>query len=452
LVSSEQRNMNVSVIGLGKLGSPMAAVFAARGHHVVGLDVNRASLSALEAGRAPVEEPRLQEMIEAGKGRLRVTAEHAELARSSDVTFIIVPTPSDATGAFSNEHVIAAIEKLGAALRAKSGYHVVAVTSTVMPGSTGGPVCEALERASGRRVGDDVGLCYNPEFIALGSVIDNMLKPDFLLIGESDPRAGELVAAVYELVCENRPTAHRMNFVNAELAKIAVNTFVTTKISYANMLADMCDRLPGADIDVVTEAVGSDSRIGRRYLRGALGYGGPCFPRDNIAFAALATQLGARPDIAKATEAINSYQVERLARAVAARVPRGACVAVLGMSYKPDTAVIEESQGVLVARRLLEDGYSIVIHDPVAGEPALRVLGSPISLASSAEDALAHADFALITTPWPQYAGLWRTPLARTVHVVDCWRILPRDARESSLRPIWLGRGEDISTDALARS
>ena len=233
--------MNVSIIGLGKLGAPMAAVFAARGHHVIGLDVNPIFLEKLAAGKAPIEEPRLQEMLDAGRDRLRVTSSHEELVANSEITFIIVPTPSDWSGAFSNDYVLAAVEQLGKALRAKSRYHVVVVTSTVMPGSMDGPIREMLERSAGRRVGDDVGLCYNPEFIALGSVVNNMLEPDFLLIGESDERAGGVVAAVYETVCPNHPPAKRMNFINAELAKISVNTFVTTKISYANMLADLCD-------------------------------------------------------------------------------------------------------------------------------------------------------------------------------------------------------------------
>ena len=200
--------MNVSVIGLGKLGAPMAAVFAAKGHSVVGLDANITFLAALETGRAPVEEPRLQEMLDAGKARLRVTSDYRQLVEQSDVSFIIVPTPSGSDGAFSNEYVLAVIEKLGAALRDKSSYHVVAITSTVMPGATGGVIRETLERVSGRRVGSEIGLCYNPEFIALGTVINNMLKPDFLLIGESDPRAGDLVESVYKTVCDNDPPAH----------------------------------------------------------------------------------------------------------------------------------------------------------------------------------------------------------------------------------------------------
>src|SRR5262245_10730941 len=277
-------HMRVSVISLGKLGSPLAAVLASKGHEVVGVDLNQEFVRLLNAGRAPVQEPQLQELVDASKGRLRATMSLEEATLQSEISFVIVPTPSDSRGAFSNKHVIEAVMGIGKALRKKDAYHLVNITSTVMPGSTGGEIREALEISSGRTVGKNVGLCYNPEFIALGSVVRDMLLPDAILIGESDLRAGDLLESIYRTTCDNSPPVQRMNFVNAEITKLSVNTFVTTKISYANMLADICDRLPGADVDVVTNAVGLDSRIGRKYLKGALGYGGPCFPRDNIAF------------------------------------------------------------------------------------------------------------------------------------------------------------------------
>src|SRR5579883_2271736 len=426
--------MKLSVIGLGKLGSPMAAVFAAAGHEVIGLDLNPNYVAALAQGRAPVEEPRLQEMIDAGRLRLRATSSYDEAVQASDITFIIVPTPSAANGHFSNRFVLEAVEAVGDALRSKDGYHLVVVTSTVMPGSTGGPIAQALTASSGRKIGDTVGLCYNPEFIALGSVVRDMLHPDFILIGESDPRAGELLAQVYATSCAEHPVIRRMSWVNAEITKISVNTYVTTKISYANMLADLCDRLPGADVSVVSEAVGSDSRIGRKYLRGAVGYGGPCFPRDNIAFAALAERIGARADLARATDAINRYQIDRLAAAVTSRVSRGARVAVLGMSYKPDTVVIEESQGVMLAQRLHGDGYRVTIHDPLSGTAAAQVLPQGVGQAGSAEEAIRDADIAVIVTPWPQYAQL-HGPTGRSIPVIDCWRIVPTQD-SNGLRPV----------------
>ena len=276
----------LSVFGLGKLGAPMLAVFAHKGFEVIGTDLNPAFVDAINDGRAPVEEPGLAGMIAANRARIRATLDPAEAVAASDASFIIVPTPSGPDGFFRNDYLVSALEAIGRAIRAKAGYHLVVVTSTVMPGATGGILRETLERASGRRVGPDLGLCYNPEFIALGTVVRDMLNPDMILIGQSDAKAGDMLEAIYRQSVESRPDYQRMNWVNAELCKIAVNTYVTTKISYANMIAGMCDRLPGADADVVTHALGADSRIGRKYIKGAIAYGGPCFPRDNKAFAA----------------------------------------------------------------------------------------------------------------------------------------------------------------------
>src|SRR5205823_4866373 len=178
----------------------------------------------------------------------------------------------------------------------------------------------------------DFGLCYNPEFVALGSVIRDLRNPDFVLIGESDPRSGEMLAALYPSLCDNDPPIARMNTVNAEIAKLAVNTFVTTKISYANMLAQLCSRLPGADVDAVTSALGLDGRIGERYLRGGARYGGPCFPRDNAAFASLARRLGTAAVLAQATDEVNRTQVAWVAQEVRARLEPGDVVAVLGLA------------------------------------------------------------------------------------------------------------------------
>lgn len=166
---SELKKPCISVIGLGKLGAPRAAVFACKGFETIGLDINPRFVEAINDGRAPVEEPRLQEMIDGGRSRLRATKSFEEAVLNSDVSFIIVPTPSGADRFFSNKFVVDAVEQIGAALRFKTQYHVVVVTSTVMPGATNGEIRAALELAAGREVGSDLGLCYNPEFIALGS-------------------------------------------------------------------------------------------------------------------------------------------------------------------------------------------------------------------------------------------------------------------------------------------
>src|SRR5688572_19573951 len=178
----KDERMKISVVGLGKLGAPLAAVFSSKGFTVIGTDVNVAAVAAINAGRAPVDEPGLQELIDASGGRLSATDDAASAVAETDVTFIIVPTPSDHSGRFSNEHALRAMATVGQGIRGKEGYHVVVMTSTVMPGSTGGELKDALERHAGRTVGPSLGLCYNPEFIALGSVVNDMLRPDMILI------------------------------------------------------------------------------------------------------------------------------------------------------------------------------------------------------------------------------------------------------------------------------
>ncbi|KAA0676217.1 UDP-glucose/GDP-mannose dehydrogenase family protein [Roseomonas genomospecies 6] len=433
--------MRVSVVGLGKLGSPLAAVLAYEGNTVIGVDVNEEFVAAINEGRAPVKEPGLQELIDRNRSRLRATTSFDEAVAGSDVSFVILPTPSLPNGLFTNEYVLAAMESIGSALRAKDGYHLVVITSTVVPGSTGGCIRQALERASQRRLGDTLGLCYSPEFIALGSVVRDLLNPDFALIGESDAKAGDVLEGIYRGMTANTPVVRRMNFVNAELTKISVNTFVTTKITYANMVAELCDHLPGADVDVVTQAIGSDSRIGQKYLRGALGYGGPCFPRDNRAFAALARSAGMSADIAEATDRINDRQVDRVIALTTRHVrPRGK-VAVLGLSYKPDTMVVEESQGVKIAQALHRLGYDVVAYDPMAD--VRSVLATEAAPAASMAECVDGADAIVISTPWPEFRGLRPALCAdgQRVVVVDCWRQLDPAACAGTTDVIHLGFG-----------
>jgi UDPglucose 6-dehydrogenase len=286
-----------------------------------------------------------------------------------------------------------------------------------------------------------VGLCYSPEFIALGSVVRDLLNPDMVLIGECTPEYGDWLAEIYHASTESAPAVHRMGFVNAEICKIAVNTYVTTKISYANMLADLCDHLPGANVDEITAALGADTRIGPKYLRGGVAYGGPCFPRDNKAFAALARTLGVPCSLAEATDQINDYQVHRLAGAVHATCHDGARVAILGLSYKPDTGVYEQSQGLALARLLLQEGYRVTLADPLAAASAAREL--PGADVAGFEDAVRAADAAVVTTPWPALKTLSPALFVRpsgTMPVIDPWGIL-RDtpiARTANL--ILLGR------------
>jgi UDPglucose 6-dehydrogenase len=417
---------DISVFGLGKLGSPLAITLAARGFRVVGVDRDPKKVDAIQSGEPPVFEPGLVDMLAHAKGRLTATLDGSDAVLRTDVTFIIVPTPSEDDGSFSLEFALEACETIGKAISTKDEFHLVVVTSTVMPGSTGGPIRAALEATSRKVAGRDFGLCYNPEFIALGSVVRDLLNPDFVLIGESDPESGAALSEIYETLCENDPPIARLNYVNAELAKLAVNTFVTTKISFANMIAQMCERLPDADVDEVTSAVGLDSRIGKKYLKGGIAFGGPCFPRDNHALISLAAKIGAPAHIAEATFQFNDLATRLLADLVVSRKTDGGQVAILGLAYKPNTDVVERSQGLLLAQALIDQGIEVSVYDPSAMESARGLLPGA-DLAANISECVDGADVVVITTPWDDFRGL-DSELSRGTtkpgSVIDCWGIL----------------------------
>jgi UDPglucose 6-dehydrogenase len=435
----------VCVVGLGKLGSPLAACLAAKGLTVVGVDHDQRKVDAVNQGKAPVNEPGLADLISQCQGRLSAIVDAEDAIGHTDITFIVVSTPSDPAGGFSLRYVDPVCQAIGRALAKKTGYHLVCLTSTVMPGTTGGPVRELLERVSGKKVGTDFGLCYSPEFIALGSVIRDFLNPDMLLIGESDTRAGDVLQSLYTQVCENKPAVARMSFVNAEITKLAVNTYVTTKISYANMLARICERLPGANVDVITSALGLDTRIGAKYLKGALSYGGPCFPRDNLALAQLAQQLGVPPDLAQTVDRFNRSQVPWLADLVQHRTKNTA--GILGLTYKAGTDVVEEAAGFLLAKELANRGVKVLAFDPAYGKQAPPAPHANIRFAANAGECIAESDVVILATSWPEFNSLPKEVWCRNSNqsprtVIDCWRTLKFLHDEPGVRYLGLGLGE----------
>jgi UDPglucose 6-dehydrogenase len=444
--------MHYSVVGLGKLGASMAAAIASRGFNVIGLDVNPQAVEAVNAGRAPVQETALAETIAANRERLRATLDVDEAIRNSDVTFVIVPTPSDTRGAFSLRYAAASFGAIGRALAHKRTYHLVVLTSTVLPGATRYGLLPMLERESGKTCGSDFGLCYSPEFVALGSVIRDFLYPDFNLIGEFDARSGDVLEACYSSITANAPPCRRMSIENAEITKVALNTFVTTKITFANMLADMCERIPGGDVDVVTGALGLDSRIGRKYLTGALGYGGPCFPRDNVALGFMARALDTEATLAEATDKMNRALATRVVARLQPMIGPATTVAVLGLAYKPYSHVLEESQGVTVAKALAATGARVVAYDPLVDHTACREMGVHIAVADSAAAALRQADIVVITTPDPAFHTLKAVDFLKPggiMVVLDCWRILAAElAGQKGVNYMPLGRSTDDAANA----
>jgi UDPglucose 6-dehydrogenase len=419
-------NLKYSVIGLGKLGASMAAAIAKRGFDVIGVDINQRSVDLINAGHAPVQETNLEETISVNKERIRATLSHMDAVINSDLSFVIVPTPSDERGAFSLQYAIYAFREIGKALKAKKNYHNVVLTSTVLPGSMRYGLLPVLEKESEKKCGPDFGLCFSPEFIALGSIIHDFLNPDFTLVGEFDEQAGKMLEDSYAQIMENRPPCKRMSLENAELTKVALNTFVTTKITYANMLADLCERIPGGNVDVVTDALGADKRVGEKYLKGAIGYGGPCFPRDNVALGFMARALDTKAEIAEVTDHLNRALPDKIVARLRPLIRQSTTIAVLGLAYKQFSHVIEESQGIYLAKAFSKVGARVVGFDQLAGESARVELAYHAIVLDSLKECLSQADIVLITIPDPTFKEIKFEDFKKGTKtiVVDFWRIL----------------------------
>jgi UDPglucose 6-dehydrogenase len=401
----------ISVCGLGKLGACIAATFAERGFEVLGVDIDPEKVRKVNEGLPPVEEPLLAETIAAGRTRLRATLDHRE-AVATDATFFIPPSPSLPDGSFSTEYLLRAMQPIAAAVhqQGKTG-HLFICSSTTTPGAMDQVLIPMLEREIGGVSGRDFGVCYNPEFIALGNVVKGLLEPDMVLIGESDPESGDALEQAYKKYNRNTPRIARMSIISAELTKISVNSYITMKISFTNQLRMIAERFPKADIHTILEAIGSDSRIGQKYFRAGLSYGGPCFPRDNRLLAYTARQKGLEAPLAEASDRVNQLTNLDLFQQVQSMVSPKDTVAVLGLSYKPDTYITEESAGLALAQQLKRHGYRVVVHDFGAkpdNAPSIHEfehVEDPAALQGRDDVKLA-----VICCPWPQYRTVKLAP------------------------------------------
>lgn len=403
------KDADVSVIGLGKLGLPLSVAFADRDVRVIGVDILQEVVDAVNDRRPHIYEPKLDAYLKRAEDKLVATSNLYWAVAHTPISIVLVPTPSDGDGWFSLEYVLNVCVKLGRAIQGKD-YHLVTISSTVMPGSCQGEITHALERASGKKCGEGFGVAYCPEFVALGNCIAGFKRPDFVLIGESDGKAGATLENLYSRFVSPDVPKVRMSLVNAELAKISLNCYVTTKISFANQLAEICEKIPGADVDAVTRAIGIDSRIGHKYLRGATSYGGECFPRDVRAMLALARKLGIKLPLPEAVNTINEWQIERLAylvRMIVARA-KGSDVGILGLAFKPGTDVTTESTGMALVSELR--AFNLHTFDPV-------VKGT----CETAQECVNQSGVVVVTIPCDEFKGL---QFREGQIVIDCWRIL----------------------------
>jgi nucleotide sugar dehydrogenase len=417
----------ISVFGLGKLGLSTAVSLASRGWNVTGYDVNKELIEKINKGISPIYEPHVQNLLEKHKEAIKVTNDPAEAVNSSFISFIIVPTPSLPNGTFSTQYVENAVLEIAKVLKIKKDYHIINITSTVLPGDSV-RIGALIEQVSGKKLNKDFGLTYNPDFIALGKVVWDFMHPDMVLIGQSDDRAGETVEQIHRSVVLSNPEIYRMSLYNAELAKISLNTYCVMKINFANMIAEICESMPTGDAPAVLRAIGSDRRIGQHYFKGGLSSSGPCFPRDARAFTQVAEKFGVKEHLADKINEINQHHKKRICDKVYSLIiEKGAdSIAVLGLAYKEDTSIVEENSVIDVIKYLSKKGITVYAYDPAAMDNARKELnGSPnIHFVESIEDCLSGRSVCFVSTPWKEFKGLRVKKFMVNPTVLDVWGII----------------------------
>jgi UDPglucose 6-dehydrogenase len=445
---------------LGKLGLCLAAVLADAGFRTTGVDIDERAVDAINRGESPIVEPELADLVRRHGGKnLVATTRHSDAIEASDVTFVLVATPSYADGRFSNEHAEAALRGLAEALsRSHKPFHTFVVSCTVMPGSAENIFVPLIEKYSGRKLNEGFGICYDPEFVALGTVVKNFKEPDVIVIGESAGVVGDQVEEIHRKFCQNDPRVYRMTLISAELAKISLNVFLTMKISFGNMLANVCERIPGADVDQITRAIGADRRIAPYYLRGGLAFGGPCFPRDTRAFLALARRCEYDAALVQATDTINERQAHLLLERVleALKGDPSPRVGVLGLAFKSDTPVITESPAIRLVGELLDRGCLVIAYDPLALPYAKAVFGNKIEYAKSASECISASRVCVIANQDAEFRlAAESCPPDGGKTLIDCWRIVKPERLPNSVSCIALGRavaGAVVGRPAMTRA
>ncbi len=413
--------MRVSIVGSGYVGTTVAACLADFGHDVVNVEIDEAVVDAINAGETPIHEPGLAERIAEHAGdRLRATTDY-DAAVDTDLTMLCLPTPQRAAGDLDLAAMRAGSESLGDALAGTDDEHLVVVKSTVLPGTTEDVVGPTVAERSGKRIGGDLELAMNPEFLRMGTAVDDFLAPDKLVIGAESESAAATLRALYEPILGGDTALVETEIPEAELIKYANNAFLAAKLSLVNELGNVA-KIYGADAYEVLEAVGLDERISARFMRSGLGWGGSCFPKDVNALRSGAREQGYEPELLDAAVAVNDGQPRRLVELLADHVElEGARIAVLGLSFKPGTDDIRESRALDVIDRLRERGATVVAYDPVA-MGNVRERYPDLALTDSAEAALADADGAVVATDWPEFDDLAFDGMARRV-LVDGRRI-----------------------------
>ena len=397
--------MNIAIVGTGYVGLVSGACFAETGVNVTCVDVDAQKIERLKNGEIPIYEPGLDQLVTKNvkAGRLSFTTDLAEVLNDQEIVFSAVGTPPDEDGSADLKYVLQVARTIGANMN----KYIVVVTKSTVPVGTARKVHDAIaDELKKRGVDIPFDVASNPEFLKEGNAIKDFMSPDRVVVGVDSEKAKKLLTRLYKPFLINNFRVIFMDISSAEMTKYAANSMLATRISFMNDIANLCE-LVGADVNMVRAGIGSDTRIGRKFLYAGCGYGGSCFPKDVKALIKTADQNGYSMEVLKAVEQVNERQkgilFEKLQKAYKGESLKGKTIALWGLSFKPETDDMRESTALVMIQKLLDAGCVVRAYDPIAMDECKRRIGDKITYCRDMYDAVLDADALLLLTEWKEF-------------------------------------------------
>tara|TARA_B100001559_G_scaffold306077_1_gene296959 strand:- start:18251 stop:19558 length:1308 start_codon:yes stop_codon:yes gene_type:complete len=419
--------MKIGVIGLGFVGLSLATVLASKDIHTIGIDTDKEKCKKISKGIPPFFEPSLEKILKISLKKKFIISNDFSLLHDCEFIFVTVGTPQRKNGTIDLSLIKTASKQIGQVINTSKKRQTIIIKSTVIPGTISNTILPILENFSHKKANKDFGLISNPEFLQESSAIKDTKFPHAIILGG---KKNIFMNKFYNFLKKIHPNISIIitNFQSAEIIKYANNSFLATKITFINQLSNICQKIPEANIDDISKAIGLDPRIGSLFLNAGPGYGGSCLPKDMKALINFSKQVGIKPLFLDAVEKTNSNQVEQIIKLTKQKLGKihSKKISVLGLAFKPDTDDIRDSISITLLRKLIRNNVIITVHDPKAIENTKKIFSNKIKYTKSIDDALTNSECVIIMTPWKEYSKINNRLIGKMKKkvIIDSRRIL----------------------------
>ena len=434
--------MNIGIVGLGFVGLSLTSVLASKGYDVVGIDVDKEKCNKISNGISPFFEPEMEKTLKIGLKKKLVVSDNFSLINNCDMIFVTVGTPQRTDGSIELSMIKKAVSTISKNILQRKKNPIIFIKSTVIPGTVQNVLLPILEKNTGKKAGKEFGLISNPEFLQESTAIKDTKFPHAVVLGGYQTKYMKKAKRFFSKLHPNVPIIET-NHQTAEMIKYANNSFLATKISFINQLANVCQNIPGANIDDIAQTIGLDPRIGKLFLNAGPGYGGSCLPKDVKAIMNFSSKVGVSPLLLNAVDKANQIQIDNIITLIEKNCGnlKGKNISILGLAFKPKTDDIRDSISLKVIEKLLKKHARIIVHDPMAIKNVKIKFRDKIRYAKSISEVLDNSHCAVLMTAWPEYSKITNNHLKNMKKrvLIDSRRILKNKKLDCRYNAIGVG-------------